>query len=170
MSESRPSAQSESMSIGYTGTVFALMFALPVASILVECGGRWESTAVWGAMLRWFVFWAIGLRLFSAGVRQVLQPSFTAREIFRLESADANVIVRELGFANVCLGLTGLVAGFCPSWRFPAAFVGGLYFGLAGVMHAWKRPSSPNEWIALVSDLGVFTVVSVCFIHGLTSA
>jgi hypothetical protein len=30
----------------------------------------------------WFVFWGVGIRLGLAGLRQFLQPSFTARDIF----------------------------------------------------------------------------------------
>ena len=30
---------------------------------------------------RWFVFWAVGVRLSLAGLRQFLQPAFTARQI-----------------------------------------------------------------------------------------
>jgi hypothetical protein len=75
--------------------VVLLMGGLPAASILVE---RSSVESAWELVFRWFVFWGVGVRLLLAGVRQVIQPSFTAREIFHLASADAEVIVRELGF------------------------------------------------------------------------
>jgi hypothetical protein len=156
----------EEVSPGYLATVLVLMGVLPAVSSLVErsSGG---SAGGWDVAFRWFVFWGVGVRLLLAGVRQVVQPSFTAREIFHLESTDAEVIVRELGFANLCLGLAAAISGFVPGWRMGAAFAGGLYFGIAGAMHVTKRPSTPNEWIALISDLFIFAVVAACFAHRL---
>ncbi|MGO9833703.1 MAG: hypothetical protein ACLP1X_05760 [Polyangiaceae bacterium] len=98
----------EKVSPGYLATVVALMGVLPVVSILVD----WllaGSVGLWDPAFRWFVFWGVGVRLLLAGVRQVVQPSFTAREILHLAGPDAEVVVHELGFANFCLGLA---AGF----------------------------------------------------------
>lgn len=47
-----------------------------------------------------------------------------------------------------------------------AAFAGRLYFGIAGAMHVTKRPATPNEWVALVSDLFIFAIVATGFAHG----
>ncbi len=69
----------------------------------------------------------------------------------------------------ICLGLAAAISGFAPSWRVGAAFAGGLYFGIAGAMHVVKRPATPNEWIALVSDLFIFAVVACGFAHELAS-
>jgi hypothetical protein len=46
---------------------------------------------------------------------------------------------------------------------------GGLYFGIAGAMHVVKRRATPNEWVALVSDLSIFAVVGCGFAHNLAS-
>lgn len=43
---------------------------------------------VW-LVANWFFFWGIGITLLPAGIRQVLQPVFTARTIFRMQSPDA---------------------------------------------------------------------------------
>lgn len=61
--------------------------------------------------------------------------------------------------------ISNSVAGFVPSWRTCAAFTGGLYFGIAGLMHLIKRPATPNEWIALVSDWLIFIVIASGVIH-----
>ena len=68
------------------------------------------------------------------------------------------------------MGLVALISGFVPSWRAAAGFTGALYFGLAGAMHARKRPATPNEWLALVSDLFVLVIVGVWLVHGLAHA
>jgi hypothetical protein len=156
------------VSPGYLATVLVLMGVLPLVSTAVEWASA-ASGARWDVAFRWFVFWGVGIRLLLAGARQALQPSFTAREIFHLASADAEVVVRELGFANLCLGLAAAISGFVPGWRMGAAFAGGLYFGIAGVMHVTKRPATPNEWVALVSDLFIFVVVVAGFAHGLAT-
>jgi hypothetical protein len=158
----------ERLSRGYAATVVGLMLALPVASILLGRLDDGGGGGLWGAIGRWFVFWAVGGRLFGAGIRQCLQPGFTARDIFHLGSPDAEVIVRELGFANVCMGSVGLISGFVPAWRAAAGCAGALYFGLAGAMHLRKRPATPNEWLALLSDLFVFVVVGAWLIHDLS--
>ena len=66
-------------------------------------------------------------------MRQSLQPSFTANTIFGTKGADAYGIVREVGFANLSRGSLGIVSLFRPEWSLPAALVGGIYYGLAGI-------------------------------------
>jgi hypothetical protein len=164
----RPSTRRETvegLSLGYLAIVLGLMVILPMATYAVERSLATNVHDSWEMLFRWFIFWGIGVRLFVAGIRQIAQPSFTAREIFHLSSPDAEVVVRELGFANVCMGLAAAAAGFVASWRPCAAFTGGLYFGIAGVMHAIKRPATPNEWVALTSDLFIFGIAGAYFVR-----
>ncbi len=112
---------------------------------------------------KWFIFSAVGLRLFLAGIKQVSNPEFTAKEIFHLDSPDSFPILRELGFANICLGLVGIVSLFRPEWRIVSAFASGLYYGIAGVQHGLKKTSGTNEKFALVSDFIIFAVLLVYF-------
>jgi len=114
---------------------------------------------------KWFIFWSVGLRLFIAGLRQVFNPSFTAKTIFHVQNKDSYVIVKELGFANICFGLIGIISFFLPQWRIVSAFGSGLFYGIAGVNHLIKKQASPNEKIAMVSDIFIFIVLmssSVC--------
>ena len=56
--------------------------ALPLLSILIEwlcINGSGDPVALIG---KWFVFWAVGVRLLLASSRQVAQPAFTAQTIF----------------------------------------------------------------------------------------
>mgnify|MGYP006989339736 CR=1 FL=1 len=46
-----------------------------------------------------------------------------------------------------------------------AAFVGGLYFGIAGINHIIKKPAGLNEWIAMVSDIFIFLVMVAYLIY-----
>jgi hypothetical protein len=51
------------------------------------------------------------------------------------------------------MGAAGLLSLALPSWLPAAAFVGGLYYGLAGLGHAVKPERNGNEQVALISDL-----------------
>jgi hypothetical protein len=159
---SQPTAPDDDSRIGkgYLATIVVLMLVLPVVSIIVERFGFTSTLSPWELAGKWFTFWGVGVRLATAGVRQAAKPGFTARDIFHLSSPDAEVIVRELGFANICMGLGAIVSGFAPSWRMSAAFIGGLYFGIAGMMHVIKKPVTPNEKLALISDLFIFATRS----------
>jgi hypothetical protein len=42
--------------------------------------------------------------------------------------------------------------------------MGIFFYSVAGIQHVIKRPASPNEWIALVSDLYISIVLLVCLV------
>ncbi|MBS1763984.1 MAG: hypothetical protein JSS90_03330 [Bacteroidetes bacterium] len=116
---------------------------------------------------KWFIFSAVGLRLFLAGIKQVKNPEFTAKQIFHIDSPDSFPILRELGFANICFGLVGIVSLFKPEWRTVSAFASGLYYGIAGVQHGLKNTSGINERFALWTDLIIFVLLLAYFIQTL---
>ncbi|MFM9924498.1 DUF6790 family protein [Variovorax sp. H27-G14] len=136
----------------YYAVVLLFMFVLPIASIT----GDWAvALAPFGAalVLKWYVFWAVGWRLFLAGTRQILQPEYTARQILGHKGDESIVLVRELGFANVSIGLVALISLASPSWRIPAAVAGGLFYLLAGANHMRQRHRNRLENVAMASDL-----------------
>jgi len=140
----------------YFVAVILLLLIFPAASVIAE------SHAVSLALIgKWFVFWAAGVRLFIAGIRQVVQPRFTAEEIFGLHDRASFAIVRELGFANLSMGLLGICSLFRTAWLIPAAIVGGLYYGLAGAGHIFHRGKNAKEYTAMISDWFVFLVLLV---------
>ena len=53
----------------YYAIVLGLMLVAPLASIVSE--GGLQASQPWPALVgKWFVFWAVGVRLSLAGVRQ----------------------------------------------------------------------------------------------------
>jgi hypothetical protein len=85
--------------------IILLMFIFPAASVLVEIL-RTGSGANWMLIVgKWFVFWAVGVRLFIAGLRQVFQPRFTAETIFEIKDDAVHAVVREVGFGNISMGV-----------------------------------------------------------------
>lgn len=107
----------------YYIVVATLMLAFPVLSVAVEAARF--STAIDSILIgKWFVFWSVGWRLLLAGVRQIAQPEYTAREILGLQSAESWTVVRELGFGNLALGIVGVLSLWLPSWQLAAALAG----------------------------------------------
>jgi hypothetical protein len=145
----------------YFASVVLLLFAFPVASIAVEALWLHGGTDLTFLIGKWFVFWAVGVRLFLAGVRQVIQPQFTAESIFDIKDPAAHAIVREIGFGNLAMGALGLASLAQTAWLVPASIVGGLCYGLAGAGHVFRGSKNFNEQTALVTDLLMFVVLGV---------
>ncbi len=109
---------------------------------------------------QWYVFWAGGVRLFLAGLRQAFTPKFTAREIFEMKGEEALPIVQELGFANLSMGALCLVAPFIGA-PLAGAIVSGLYYGLAGFRHLTSREHrNAQRTLAMATDFLVFAVLA----------
>jgi hypothetical protein len=145
----------------YYAFVILLLLVFPVASVVTEAALSHDAVSDLSLVGRWFVFWSVGVRLFIAGVRQVIQPQLTAEEIFGIHDRGSFAIVRELGFANLSMGLLGICSVFRASWIVPAAIVGGLYYGLAGVGHIFHKSKNAKEYMAMISDWFVFLVLAV---------
>ncbi len=141
----------------YLAAVVALSAILPVASIVIELAIRGGDPIFLAA--KWFVFWAVGIRLLSAGLRQVAQPSFTAEAIFKISEPTARKLVTEIGFGNISMGLIATLTLIFPNWLVPAGLTGALYLALAGIMHAMEKHRGSKETIAMVSDFFIAAVV-----------
>jgi hypothetical protein len=146
----------------YFVVVGLLLIVLPAASIWAEVFFHSPPhTSILFSVGRWWTFWAVGIRLFIAGLKQILQPQFTAKDIFRSADPAALPIVREVGFGNLAFGTLGILSLFRLDWVVPAAIAGGLYYGLAGLGHIPQKNKNAAEWTAMVSDLGVFVLLAV---------
>ena len=144
----------------YLLVVLALMLVLPVTSILVETLLRDHGVMLWPVFGKWWVFWAVGVRLLLAGTRQVLQPRYTAETILGIRGEDALLVVRELGFANVAIGSIGVGSLFFPEWALPAGIAGVLFCAIGGdqSFHLTKTAISMKT---LCDDVGYFRPFSV---------
>jgi hypothetical protein len=152
----------------YVAVVVLTMVVLPIISVLIQhAQSPVESLAVLTG--RWFVFWGVGVRLGLAGLRQIVQPSFTARTIFQMTNDEALPLVRELGIANAGTALVALLSIVAPSFVLPASISAALFFGAAGVTHLAGRDRSRHETIAMVSDIFIAVVLVVCVASTLLS-
>jgi hypothetical protein len=144
----------------YFIAIILLLFVFPAASVTIEAMQIGEGADIMGLVGKWFVFWACGVRLFVAGITQILKPEFTAKSIFEIDAPAAHEIVREVGFGNLAMGTLSLATILKPAWIVPAAIVGGLYYGLAGLGHVLRRRNL-KEQVALWSDLAIFVLLAV---------
>lgn len=154
----------------YLVMVLGLMVVLPILSIVVELvvsGGTADPVTVIG---RWFLFWGAGVRLFIAGVSQTLRPQFTAQNILGETTPVANQLVRELGFANLGMGVVGIVGAWVPGWMVPAAIAPGIFLLVAGLLHVGKSAKNRKEVVATLTDLLVGGVLVLFVIVSLVTA
>jgi len=136
----------------YTLTIILLMFVLPILSVANEVIAG-SDTHLLLLIGKWFVFWGIGVRLLTAGIRQVLKPDLTSDGILGIKGKEAWQLVRELGFANIGIGLIGFLSLNIAGWSFAAGLAGGLFLLFAGIEHVRKKNRNSEETLAMVSDL-----------------
>lgn len=151
----------------YVPIVVLLTIVLPIGSALAErywLGGPSGTIFYLG---KWYVFWAGGVRLFLAGLRQVFQPGWTLKEIFEIESAEAKPVVAELGFANIAMGLVCLMSMIHPALLIGGAMVSGLYYGLAGLKHSMAETRNANRSLAMATDVLVSAVLALFVVSSL---
>lgn len=142
----------------YYFTVAACMFVLPLLSVAAEATLTGAPFGV-AMVCRWFVFWAVGWRLLLAGVRQIAQPQYTAQTILGLRNAESRILVRELGFANVAIGLLGVASLRLPAWQLAGALTGGVFYALAGTNHVLHASRNRLQNLAMLSDLFVAVIL-----------
>ena len=143
----------------YYTIVVLFMFLLPTSSLLVELFVFRSSLNVFLLVGKWFTFWGVGGRLLLAGLRQAIQPRFTAENILGIKSKGALQVVQELGFGNISIGAIGILSILSGSWVMPAAIAGCMFYGFAGFRHVVKPGRNGLENTALVSDLFIFAVL-----------
>jgi hypothetical protein len=145
------------------------MIVLPIDANVIDLVTTPDANLVF-LIGKWFVFFAIGARLFVAGIRQVTGPQFTAQTIFGIKDPAAEKPVTEIGFGNLSMGLIALLTIVFPSWLVPAAIAGGLYLGLAGLKHVANAGKNRTETIAMVTDLIMFAIIVIWLILTWTGA
>jgi hypothetical protein len=142
--------------------VIGLTLVLPIGATAAELITAHPAAFLPIVLGKWMVFFACGVRLFLAGLRQTFTPKFTLKEIFEIDSDEPLQIVQELGFANLSMGLLGLLALIHPVLTFSGAVTGGLYYGLAGVKHINTPGRNAKRGLAMVTD---FIVFAACLVY-----
>jgi hypothetical protein len=149
----------------YPSIVLTLMLALPIVCTVYQVFHANHGVFSFDILLKWLVFWAVGIRLLLAGVRQIFQPRYTAEVVLRLKGDDCKRVIRELGFGNFAIGVLGVGSLlFSHRWLLPAAIAGTVLYGLAGVNHFLHKARGTNENVVMVADVLVAVVLIVCLL------
>jgi hypothetical protein len=143
-------------------SIVVLMVFAPTVSVLVGLYGS-AHAPIAALVLRWAVFWMVGVRLSIAGIRQVVQPRYTAATILGIDDPDSLLVVRELGFANLAMGAIGIGSVVWTPSTAPAAVCGAIFYALAGLNHLRTRPRTAFARIAMISDLWAALVLATSF-------
>lgn len=139
----------------FYAAVLLFMLILPSASTAIALADGGYDGGAMAVVGTWFVFWAVGVRLSTAGIRQVVKPGLTSEGILGIPGSEAFVLVRELGFANIGMGAIGILSLWNPGWRPAAGLAGGLFLLAARALHALKGHRDTEETVAMVSDLAI---------------
>jgi hypothetical protein len=139
----------------YFASVLLLTVILPLGSVYADQAILHNSLPLMLLIGKWFAFWAGGVRLLIAGIRQQVRPRLTSEGIFGITSDDPLPFVQELGMANVSMGVIGMIAPFVADFILPAAIVGGLYYLQAGIGHIRHGGRNAQRNLAMISDFFV---------------
>ncbi len=144
----------------YFAIVFCLMLAAPLGAIVIDHSVLHGAAPLMWLVGKWFVFWAVGVRLALAGLRQYFDPRFTAEQIFEIHHDDALPLVRELGVANFAAGTVGILSLLRPDFVLPSAIAAAIFYGVAGFRHARQPTRNAKETFAMATDLFAFAVLA----------
>jgi len=148
----------------YAFMVVALMLVIPIGCTIFEVFQSNQGAFAFSILLKWFVFWAVGVRLLVAGLRQIIQPRHKAEVVIGFKNQESRLLGRELGFGNTAIGCIAAGSLMLPAWLMPAAIAGSVFYGLAGVNHFLRKARTANENVAMVSDVMVAVVLIVCLL------
>jgi hypothetical protein len=143
----------------YVVMVLLLLAILPAGSVIAEHSYLHSTAPLVFLIGKWFTFWAAGVRLFLAGLRQTITPRFTAQEIFKLSGTEVFPLVREVGFANLSMSALSLLSLYTPVFLIPGALVGGLYYFFAGIGHTMAGHRNFKETFAMATDFLIAIVL-----------
>jgi len=148
----------------YIAMLMGLMLIFPITSIALESFMHGHGVLDVAIVGKWFVFWAVGVRLLIAGLRQIVQPRYTAETLLGVKDPDAVLIVRELGFANTAIGSAGLGSIFLTAWTLPLAAIGAIFYALAGINHVTHKQRGKLQNAAMISDFFAAAILlTICF-------
>lgn len=143
----------------YTLIVLSLLFILPAGCAAVQHLQSAEHFLP-ALLNKWFIFWGAGIRLLMAGGSQVFRPRYTAN-LLGLQGDDVQMPIRELGFANLAIGVAGALSVVLWSWRFPVGVIAIVFYGLAGLNHLVAGKHGSKERFAMLTDLAFAALLLV---------
>jgi len=149
------------MNFHFTQALIIMVF-LPLISILIDIKKKGFSFDI---LIKWILFWTIGFRSVTAGIVQIAFPSYTAKLIFELSGDDFYIVIRELGMANLSIGLVAMLSLKKQEWVNPISLIYITFFSLLSINHIYNFQAGMNELISLIFDVGVVVLLTFFLIH-----
>lgn len=140
--------------------VICVLLILPLLSIAFDKERKSIDTGI-----KWFVFWALGVRLFTAGIVQVFNSSYTADFLLQIEMSDY-LVVRELGFCNIAMGTLAILSLFWEKYRKPASICVGIFISGAMILHIIRiEQINFSEFVSLAGDVFIVVIAVLCIVR-----
>jgi hypothetical protein len=79
------------------------MFIFPTSSVGVELLFNRYTSSLIKIIGKWLIFWAVGIRLFTTGLRQIIKPKLISEGILGIKGRGVWQLVRELDLANISI-------------------------------------------------------------------
>lgn len=138
--------------------IILIMVVMPAICIVIELL-RSKSGLSLNVVIKWILFWTVGIRSLSAGLVQLIHPQYTAETIFHLTGNEFYIFIRELGVANTAIGLSAIISFKMINWRVPVAFISFIFNLFLSINHIVNFQAGLNEAVSLGADL--FVVVAL---------
>ncbi|MFT3704302.1 MAG: hypothetical protein QM802_18180 [Agriterribacter sp.] len=135
------------------------VFGLPALSVLIQHHVTKETITA-SLLGKWFILWVLGVRLLVVGFVQVVRRGRSAVQ----QSEDGLDLVKIAGLVKMGLSLLGFLCVTHPQWSLLPTITVGIYLGLAGFQHDFKKPSTTEGWISMIYDMVVFVVITGCLV------
>ncbi len=146
--------------------VVSVMLIAPALCVIIAYAKRSKTAKpqLIPLLCRWFVFWSIGIRSATGGLMQMLNPAYTERLLN--VGTENMLIIQELGFANLAIGVIAMVSLFVPAFRKPAAAAGGIFLMGAAILHLMRLSVIElGEIMSLSGDLLIVAIAVLCLFY-----
>lgn len=149
--------------------IIVIMLIMPaifsIMEIVLKNKKKNKDKSNWIIIVKWVLFWSVGIRSLSAGLVQLIHPQYTAQAIFELSTGqEFYIFIRELGVANIAIGLTAIISVKNISWRIPASFISLIFNLFLSVNHILHFQAGANEFASLGGDLFIVIILSAFLI------
>ena len=145
----------------------SISIILPLICILIEIAiikRKNKSVIFKNTSLKWLCFWVVGFNAISAGVMQAFNPSYTAN-LLHVAMSDF-IIVEELGFAQLGIGIVALLSLKWVKFRKPAVMAYGIFIFGCTVIHFLRFSAiEMGEIISTLNDIWILILAALIVIN-----
>jgi len=148
----------------HTIFVALVMLVFPVIFTLIEFLRKKNN--FFNILLKWVIFWTIGVRALTGGIMQFANPKYTMGLLSL--GINSEIIIRELGFLQFGVGLTAILSIVKKTYIEPVFISFGIFMAGASYLHIIRFSQIDfGELVSLIGDLLIVAVILVYFLKRL---